>query len=106
MMEKKKTYILKYAIYNGSPRIFLAGLIVEVIDPKWEFRVVKGKMKGMRGNIAGGLNGYLVDNTVQNRNLFKRLSIKANKLHAELDKLDKKWSSVKSVKLAIPKDTY
>ena len=105
-MEKKQTYILKYSVYNGDERNFLAGLIVEVIDPEWEFRVVKGKMKGMRGNIADGLNGYLIENTIQNRNLFKRLSIKANKLHAELAKVDKKWNSVKSVKLEIPKDTY
>ncbi len=68
--KKMKTYILKRAVYNDID--FPIGTIVKINDPKWEFEVVEGKLKGEKGHIADGVKGYIVDDTKENRTLIKR----------------------------------
>lgn len=90
-----KTYILKYDCYNDD--CFPAGTIVKVNDPKWEFEVVIGKMKGQKGHIADGMNRWLVDNTLKNRNLLKVLIKKEKSLLLKIKKIQKQWKKVKPV---------
>ena len=89
------TYILKFDVYNDID--FPKGSIVTVIDPKWEFEVVEGRLKGEKGNIADGLNGWLLEDTHENRMLFKEFTAIAKKLESDIKRLDKEWESLPTV---------
>jgi hypothetical protein len=89
------TYILKYNVYNSID--FPKGTIVKIIDPKWEFEVVKGKLKGQRGNIADGLNGWLLENTTENALLFNNFMSEEKKLHDAIRDLNERWELLPTV---------
>ena len=89
------TYILKFDVYNDID--FPKGSIVTVIDPKWEFEVVEGRLKGKRGNVADGLSGWLLEDTLENRMLFKNLISKVKQLESAVNRLDKEWESLPTV---------
>lgn len=91
------TYILKFDVYNDID--FPKGSIITIIDPKWEFEVVEGRLKGERGNIADGLNGWLLEDNPENRMLFKDFTTKSKKLESAIKRLDKKWRSLPTVKI-------
>ena len=91
------TYILKFDVYNDID--FPKGSIVTVIDPKWEFEVVEGRLKGKKGNIADGLNGWLLEDTIENRKLFKEITLKVKKLESAIKRLDKKWRVLPTVRV-------
>lgn len=101
-----KTYILKYTVCNNVD--FPMGTIVKITDDYWGsghnskntgFTVVEGKLKGQKGCVADGLKGYLIEDTSVNRSLIKGYQIATEKLEQEMDKLDKKWHSVPTVKV-------
>lgn len=92
-----KTYILKYDVYNNI--YFPKGTIVKVIDPKCEFEVVEGKLKGKRGNIADGLNGWLLEDNSNNRLLFNDFISESKRLEKAIKDLDKKWGKLPTVKV-------
>lgn len=62
-------YILKYEVCNYID--FPAGTIVKLID-KENFIVVSGKLKGQKGRVVDGLESWLLEDTAENRNLFKQ----------------------------------
>jgi len=96
-LKNMKTYILKRDVYNNID--FPKGTVVKIIDPKWEFEVSEGKLKGERGNIADGLNGWLLENTPENKKLLKEYLEETKHLELSIKKLDKKWSSLPTVKV-------
>lgn len=65
-----KTYILKRPIYNNID--FPIGTVIKVNDPKWEVEVVEGELKGEKGHIADGVEGWIVDDTEENRALIQQ----------------------------------
>ena len=65
-----KTYILKREVYNSID--FPIGTIVKVNDPEWEFEVVEGELIGIKGYIADGMEGWIVDDTNENRALIQQ----------------------------------
>lgn len=92
-----KKYILKYDVYNNID--FPKGTIVKVIDPKWEFEVTEGKLNGKRGNIADGLNGWLLEDTPENRLLFNEFKEEERRLNKAIKKLNKNWEKLPTVKV-------
>lgn len=94
-----KTYILKYDVYNSIS--FEQGTIVKVIDPDWEFEVVEGELKGERGNIADGLNGWLLEDTTKNRKLFANFKSEIRKLQDALKSENKKWDELPAAVLPL-----
>ena len=92
-----KTYILKFDVYNDID--FPKGSIVTVVNPKWEFEVVEGKLNGERGNIEDGLNGWLLEDTPENRVLFKEFTTKVKKLENDIKRLDKEWELIPTVNI-------
>jgi hypothetical protein len=89
-----KTYFLKYEVINSM--VFPAGTIVKVIDPKWEFEVVEGKLKGKRGNIAEGLNGWLIENNITNKDKIETLFKKRKKILKDSIEINKEWEAIES----------
>lgn len=102
-----KTYILKYAVYNSID--FPAGTTVKITDDYWEgndnlntgFTVVKGKLKGVKGSVANGLNVYLLDDTDKNRKMFAQFQSAIKKLEGDINLLNKKWDDVPAANLTI-----
>lgn len=92
-----KKYILKQTVYNNID--FPRGTIVKVNDPKWEFEVVSGKLKGQKGNIADGVNGWLLEDTPDNRKLVKEFNDKLKSLKKERSDLYKNWDKIPTAKL-------
>lgn len=67
---KESTYILKRDVYNNET--FPTGTIVKPINHEhYCFEVVEGKLKGKKGGIADGLNGWVCDDTKENRKCIK-----------------------------------
>lgn len=101
-----KTYILKYDIYNNID--FPKGTIISITDDYWRkghndlntgFTVVSGKLKGEKGCVSAGLNGYLFDNTIENKKLIKNYKSEIKMINRSLKELDKKFDSLPTVKL-------
>jgi len=90
-----KTYILKYDVYNNID--FPKGTIVKVNDWKWEFEVMEGKLKGEKGHIADGMNGFLLEDIIENRKLFKEFTAEQKKLEDAVNSLNKKWNALQAV---------
>ena len=102
-----KTYILKYPVHNEHE--FPIGTIVTITDDYWGngneelntgFTVVEdGPMKGMKGCVADGLNGYLLENTPENhwevRDFFSRKA----ELNRQIEKLNQEWDQLETAKL-------
>ena len=94
-----KTYILKDDVYNDID--FPKGTIISLINEEYyHFVVTKGKLKGQKGGIADGLNGWLLENTVENRNLVKQFCSEEKRLIKELETLSKNWAKIPTV--AVP----
>lgn len=104
---RDKTYILKHNVYNSIE--FPVGTIVKITDDYWGkrshnepntgFTVVKGKLKGEKGCVSEGLDGWLLDNTAQTRAILKDHKKRESDLKKQLTKLDKEWDAIKTAKL-------
>ena len=101
-----KTYILKYEVCNTVD--FPIGTVVKITDDYWGnntndvntgFTVVSGKLKGEKGYVADGLNGWLIENTITNRKLIKSLLSQSVKFQKEGNKLQKIIRGIKPAKL-------
>lgn len=105
--KKMKTYILKYDVYNFIT--FPKGTVVKITDDYWGggssdqkntgFTVTKGKLKGQKGNVADGLNGWLLENTVENRKLLSEFKSKEKSLNISINSLNRAWNKIKAVVL-------
>lgn len=88
-----KKYILKYPVYNNID--FPAGTTIELLNEEhYNFIVTEGKLKGEKGGVADGLEGWLLDDTIENRKLFKKFEDSKEKLDASRKILIKKWSAL------------
>ncbi len=101
-----KTYILKYDVHNFIN--FPMGTIVTITDDYWGkghndsntgFTVVNGKLKGEKGYVSNGLNGYLLDNNSENKELIKEYKVAMKKLKVVKKDLNKKIDLLPTVKL-------
>jgi len=100
-----KRYILKYDVYNNVD--FPKGTTVIITDDYWGdkrndstgFTVIKGKLKGEKGCVADGLNGWLLDDTPENKKLIKNHENEITKLENSIKRLNKKWDSLPTVKI-------
>jgi len=86
---KTKTYILVRPVYNNLT--FPVGTIVKITDDYWGkdnsdneentgFTVVSGKLKGERGCVVDGLDGWLLENNKTNMLLIKNYVRKVENL--------------------------
>jgi len=87
----EKTFILKYPVINDIE--FPAGLTVKIID-KENFIVTHGKLEGKKGFVADGLNGWLLDDTIQNRKLYVEFARQRKKLQNEIILLNEQWEKI------------
>lgn len=87
-----KTYILKRSVYNNVD--FPIGTIVTITDDYWGngnnnkntgFTVAEGELKGEKGCVADGLDGWLVDDIEENRTLIQRYIEQEENLEKQLD---------------------
>lgn len=97
-----KTYILKYDVINIDD-LFPAGIIVKITDDYWGntnndkntgFTVVSGKLKGQKGCVVNGLEGWLLENTETNRKIFKEFAENIKKLTKSLEAEEKAWEKI------------
>lgn len=91
-----KTYILKYDIYNDTT--FPKGTIVKVNDWQWEFEVTEGKLKGQKGHIADGMDGWLIENTPEMKTMVKDYFAAAKKIDLKIKELNQMWGKIKTEK--------
>ncbi len=90
-----KTYILKYQVTNMHT--FPIGTVVTITDDYYgagrtshntSFTVVEGELKGKKGCVANGLQGWLIDDTPQNRKLIDDFIKKAEHIKILMRNLD------------------
>lgn len=93
-----KTYILKRPIYNHID--FPIGTVVKVNDPKWEVEVVEGELKGEKGHIADGVEGWIVDDTEENRTLIQRCIEQEENLKKQIQQNWERLSNIPNSALA------
>ena len=89
-----KTYLLKYIVRNNID--FPKGTVVKVNDWMWEFEVVEGQLKGEKGNLADGMDGWLLANTVVNKQILRKLEIEKKKLEDEITAISKQWDDLET----------
>lgn len=88
---------MKYEVINTIT--FPIGTIVKVNDPAWEFQVVKGKNKGIKGHLANGLDGWLIENTDENRKMLNQFNKESKQLSKAIKSLNERWDKISTVKL-------
>lgn len=94
-----KTYILKRTVYNNET--FPIGTIVKHTTGTMVcFEVVEGEMKGMKGGIADGLEGWVVDDTPENRTAIKELLNEETYLRNRLKTNSEKMQNIPSAELS------
>lgn len=99
-----KTYILKYGVYNEIT--YPMGTIIKPLKGKvaksggwtYTFQVVEGPLKGKKGTIAGGLNGWVLENTPKNRKLVRTYQKRNAQIDKEITKMNNEWYDVETVK--------
>ena len=98
-----KTYILKRPVYNSID--FPLGTIVKLLqEDHYNFVVVGGKLKGLKGCVADGLNGWVIDNTSKNKKALSIFVKTKKKLHSDIISLNKQWDKLPTSKLSIQKN--
>lgn len=98
-----KKYILKYTVHNSIE--FPAGTTVKLIDSEhYNFVVVKGKLKGKKGCVADGLNGWLFEDTTDNRKSFEQYRKTKKKIEDSLKELNKYWNKLPTASVSKKQD--
>lgn len=95
-----KIYILKYEVSNHID--FPIGTVVTITDDYFgkgtsrntSFTVVEGKLKGEKGYVADGLEGWLIEDNPENRKLLKKFSEKASHINSLMKNLESEWGEV------------
>lgn len=100
-----KTYILKYDIHNNVR--FPAGTIVKITDDYWGgndesntgFTVAEGELKGKKGHVVNGLDGWLLEDTKENRKAVKNLYDKQKEIEKMQNTMREQYDNLKTAKL-------
>lgn len=93
-----KTYILKRPVYNSVD--FPIGTIIKPIKEEFHcFEVVEGDLKGEKGGIADGLDGWIINDTPENRKLCLEFELDMKKLKRAISKLYEEWDNLPTVKI-------
>lgn len=96
-----KTYILKYPVYNDID--YPRGTIVKLLDRQHthypSFEVVEGPLKGKIGGLADGLDGWLIEDTVENIRLLKIFENEEMELSILMDAVIKRWEDMPTVEV-------
>ena len=95
-----KKYILKLNVYNHID--FPLGTIVKITDDYFGaggdkntgFTVLEGKLAGEKGCVADGLEGYLLEDTPENRKLVQNFKKKSRKLAVASEKLNTDYDNI------------
>lgn len=91
-----KTFILKEPVYNNVT--FSAGTVIRLIKDEFcNFIALDGEHQGVKGYVAGGLNGLLLENTNENIVLINKLMSDKMKLNASLMRLNTEWNAIPTV---------
>lgn len=102
-----KTYILKRSVYNNED--FPIGTIVTITDDYWGkgsndkntgFTVVEGELKGKKGCVADGLDGWIADDTEENRALIQQCIEHDENLKKQLKQNAKRIDNIPNSALA------
>lgn len=94
-----KTYILKYEVFNRIN--FPVGTIVAITDDYYRssnrntsFTVVEGELKGEKGCVADGFEGWLIEDTPENRKLVEDFLTKSFHIKLLMLNLQDEWKEV------------
>jgi hypothetical protein len=102
------TYILKYTVSNED--YFIAGTVVTITDdyysdkednPNTGFTVAEGELKGKKGHVADGLQGWLLENTEENRKEFNAIQDESRRLQGLIDALYQRWHEIPNALLPV-----
>lgn len=86
-----KTYILKHPVYNDID--FPIGTVIRLIDLN-KFEVIEGKLNRKIGEVADGLQGWLIDDTEENRKTIKSFFKRKSEIEKQMAALDKELESL------------
>lgn len=94
-----KTYILKSDISNFHEEFPMGTIITPIVHDHYCFKVVYGKLREKKGQIADGLDGYIVEDTKKNRETIARVIKKNKELNLAIKKNWKRISNIPDAKL-------